>query len=86
LEKKWKKLDGGADDAAKAGKQLTRDQVIEMAIETISTVHSTDFKAGEVEIGIVSESEDEPEKTRGKWRVMDTAEVERHLLAYGEKD
>jgi 20S proteasome subunit alpha 1 len=32
LEKKWKKLDNGtgADDAAKAGKSLTRDQVIEV--------------------------------------------------------
>jgi 20S proteasome subunit alpha 1 len=57
-----------------------------MAIETISTVHSTDFKAGEVEIGIVSTSEDEDPKSRGLWRVMDDAEIERHLIAYGEKD
>ena len=57
-----------------------------MAIEAIATVYSQDFKAGEIEIGIVSSSEEEPEKTRGKWRVMDEAEVERHLLAYAEKD
>ena len=60
--------------------------VIQVAIEAISTVHSTDYKAGEVEIGIISTSEDEPEKTRGQWRVMDKEEVDKWLLAYGEKD
>jgi len=86
LEKKWKKFEGGAEDAAKAGKRLGRNEVIEIAIECISTVLQTDFKSGEVEIGIVSESEDEPEKTRGLWRVFTDSEVEQHLLAYGEKD
>ena len=57
-----------------------------MAIEAISTVHATDFKPGEVEIGIVSDGEDELVDQRGQWRVMDEAEVERHLLAYAEKD
>jgi len=88
LEKKWKKLDGGkgADEPVAAGKTLGRAEVVEMAIEAISTVHATDFKAGEVEIGIVSDAEEESPKTRGQWRVMDEAEVERHLLAYAEKD
>jgi 20S proteasome subunit alpha 1 len=88
LEKKWKRLEGGnaGEDAAGAGRQLNRNQVIEMAIEALSTVHSTDYKAGEVEISIVSTSEDEPAATRGKWRVFDDEEVERHLIAYGEKD
>ena len=57
-----------------------------MAIEAISTVHATDYKPGEVEIGIVSDAEDEDPKTRGQWRVMPEDEVERHLLAYAEKD
>ena len=57
-----------------------------MAIEAISTVHATDFKPGEVEIGIVSDSDDEAAEQRGQWRVMDEAEVESHLLAYAEKD
>ncbi|TFK56277.1 20S proteasome subunit [Heliocybe sulcata] len=88
LEKKWKKLDGGkgADEPAQAGKTLGRAEVVEIAIEAISTVHATDFKAGEVEIGIVSDAEEESPKTRGQWRVMEEAEVERHLLAYAEKD
>lgn len=57
-----------------------------MAIEAISTVHATDFKPGEVEIGIVSEAEEEDVKTRGTWRVLPEDEVEEHLLAYAEKD
>ncbi|KAI0314528.1 proteasome subunit iota [Amylostereum chailletii] len=88
LEKKWKKLSGGrgADDASEAGKNLSRSEVIEMAIEALSTVHATDYKPGEVEIGIVSSSEEEPEKGRGQWRVMGVDEIEQHLLAYAEKD
>jgi 20S proteasome subunit alpha 1 len=57
-----------------------------MAIEALSTVYSTDYKAPEVEIGIVSTSEKEPIKTRGKWRTMGLVEIEHHLIAYGEKD
>ncbi|KAH7924841.1 N-terminal nucleophile aminohydrolase [Leucogyrophana mollusca] len=88
LEKRWKKLDNGAgaDDAARAGKNLARAQVIEIAIEAMSTVHATDYKPGEIEIGIVSNADDENAKTRGLWRVMDETEVEEHLLAYAEKD
>ncbi|KAG1729073.1 20S proteasome subunit [Suillus paluster] len=88
LEKKWKKLDKGkgADDAGAAGKKLSRAEVIEIAIEAMSTVHATDYKAGEIEIGIVSTAEEEDPKTRGEWRVMDETEVERYLLAYAEKD
>jgi len=85
LEKKWKKLAGNSDPAD-LGKTLSRGQVIELAIETISTVHSTDYKSGEVEIGLVSWSEDELPESRGQWRVMSEEEVEKHLVAYGEKD
>lgn len=40
LEKKWKKLDsgGGADDAAKAGKTLSRSEVIEVRLKIVSTL------------------------------------------------
>lgn len=57
-----------------------------MAVEIMSTVHATDYKPGEIEIGIVSDSAEEDSKTRGKWRVMGEAEIEQHLLAYAEKD
>ncbi|KAF8530603.1 20S proteasome subunit [Hysterangium stoloniferum] len=88
LEKKWKRLAGGSGDvdAQVVGVKLGKAEVIDVAVEAISTVHATDFKAGEVEIGIISTAEDEDVKTRGMWRVMDTDEVERWLLAYGEKD
>lgn len=58
----------------------------QMAIEAMSTVHATDYKSGEIEIGIVSNAPEEDEKTKGLWRVMDEAEIEEHLLAYAEKD
>lgn len=88
LEKKWKKLNGGAgaDDAAAAGKTLSRSEVIEMAIEGLATVYSQDFKSGEVEIGIVSLADEEDAKTRGLWRVMSEQEIEGHLLALAERD
>lgn len=57
-----------------------------MAIEAMATVHATDYKPGEVEMGIVSTAEGEAKATRGKWRVMGVDEVEKHLLAYAEKD
>ena len=57
-----------------------------MAIEAMSIVHATDYKPGEIEIGIVSNSEEENERVRGLWRVMGESEIEEHLLAYAEKD
>ncbi|KAJ4487699.1 nucleophile aminohydrolase [Lentinula aciculospora] len=88
LEKKWKKLDNGrgADDPVAAGQKLSRAEVIEMAIEAMSTVHGVDYKPSEIEIGIVSTSPEEDVKTQGLWRTMDEAEIEKHLLAYAEKD
>ena len=59
---------------------------MQLAIEAMSTVHATDYKPGEIEIGIVSDGDDEDPKKRGQWRVMEEAEVEKHLLAYAEKD
>lgn len=84
LEKKWKKLNAGQgqDDPGAAGRTLARDTVIEMAIEAMSTVHGTDYKPAEIEMGITSTADGE----EGAWRVMDEAEVERHLLAYAERD
>ncbi|KAF8831085.1 hypothetical protein HHX47_DHR1000320 [Lentinula edodes] len=88
LEKKWKKLDNGrgADDPIAAGQKLSRAEVIEMAIEAMSTVHGVDYKPSEIEIGIVSTSPEEDVKTQGSWRTMDESEIEKHLLAYAEKD
>ena len=57
-----------------------------MAIEAMSIVYAQDFKADELEIGIVSTSDQEPEKSIGLWRVLSFEEVERHLLDYSERD
>jgi 20S proteasome subunit alpha 1 len=39
-----------------------------------------------VEIGIVSNSEEEDEETRGLWRTLGEKERDEHLSAYAEKD
>lgn len=57
-----------------------------MAIEAMATVHGVDYKPSEIEIGIVSTSPEEDVKTQGLWRIMDDDEIEKHLLAYAEKD
>jgi 20S proteasome subunit alpha 1 len=58
----------------------------QMAIEAMSVVHATDYKPGEIEIGIVSNGDEEDVDSRGTWRVMSESEVERHLMMYAEKD
>ncbi|KZO94825.1 N-terminal nucleophile aminohydrolase [Calocera viscosa TUFC12733] len=86
LEKRWKKLEGEPDVA---GLTLGRTEVIEMAIESISSVLATDFKPGEIEIGIVSTAETaegKEGKGAGLWRVMDDAEKDYWLTKVGEKD
>lgn len=61
-----------------------------MAIETLSTVLATDFKATEIEIGLSSTSADEAAVAKGlapgRWRTMDEAEVNEWLVRVGEKD
>ncbi|KAF8883133.1 nucleophile aminohydrolase, partial [Infundibulicybe gibba] len=45
LGKKWKKLDSGrcAGDATSSGENLSREVVVEVLIEAISTVHAMDY-------------------------------------------
>lgn len=63
-----------------------------MAIETLSTVLATDFKATEIEIGVSSTSADEQAVegvmglAPGRWRVMGEAERNEWLVRVGEKD
>lgn len=62
-----------------------------MAIECLSTVCATDFKASEIEIGISSTSADEPAKNgkagaSGMFRQMDEEERGEWLVRVGEKD
>lgn len=62
-----------------------------MAIECLSSVCATDFKASEIELGISSTSPDEPNsfgKTGGEGLFRQMAEEERNewLVRVGEKD
>ncbi|KAK1925101.1 nucleophile aminohydrolase [Papiliotrema laurentii] len=85
LEKRWKTLE--ADK-----KTLDRADVIETAIECLSSVCATDFKASEIEIGISSTSPDEPNPDgpglggTGKFRQMGEEERGEWLVRVGEKD
>ena len=64
----------------KAGKsELGKEETIQMAINCLSTVLSADFKASEIEVGVVSV--DEP-----AFRPLNEQEIEGHLTAIAEKD
>jgi 20S proteasome subunit alpha 1 len=59
----------------------------------LSSVCATDFKAGEIEIGISSTSPDEPNHEgakgmggSGRFRQMDEKERDEWLVRVGEKD
>lgn len=68
LEKKLKKK-----------QNFTDDEAIQLAINCLSTTLSADFKAAEVEVGVVS-------KDNPKFRVLTESEIEAHLTAIAEKD
>ncbi|KAL1919928.1 uncharacterized protein VTP21DRAFT_1860 [Calcarisporiella thermophila] len=59
--------------------QLNLDDTIELAITTLSSVLSADFKANEIEIGLVTE--DNP-----KFRTLSETEIDEHLQRLSEKD
>lgn len=59
-----------------------------MAIECLSSICATDFKASEIELGISSLSPDEKhvEGQDGRFRQMDERERDEWLIKVGEKD
>lgn len=71
-------------------KVLERADVIEIAIECLSSVCATDFKASEIEIGISSTSPDESSTDgkpgSGRFRQMSEEERGEWLVRVGEKD
>ena len=84
LEKKWKTLETEK-------KTLDRTGAIETAIECLSTICATDFKATEIEIGISSTSPEEPNESgalggTGRFRQMGEEERGEWLVRVGEKD
>jgi len=63
------------------------EEVVELAITTLSTVLSADFKKNELEIGIVGGpiAEDEDE-TSPEFRTLTEEEIDERLQAIAEKD
>lgn len=68
LEKKFKK-----------NPALDMDDTIELAITTLSTVLAVDFKASEVEVGLVT-------KEQPEFRTLSVEEIDDHLQRIVEKD
>nr|ACO15186.1 Proteasome subunit alpha type-6 [Caligus clemensi] len=69
LEKKLKK----------ASEELSGEETIQMAINCLCNIHSTEFKASEIEVGVVTS--DQP-----GFRVLKEEEVDAHLVAIAERD
>jgi len=68
LEKKYKKTD-----------KYTTEETIQLAIQCLCTVLSSDLKPSEMEIGVVSTAQPE-------FRILNEQEVEQHLTALSEKE
>jgi len=87
LEKQYKKTGRNNPES------FDRNQLIELAITTLSTVLSVDFKATELEIGICEEpkytekeiatSENPPSQT-GEFKLLTTEEIDQRLQSIAE--
>lgn len=63
------------------------EEVVELAITTLSTVLSVDFKKNEIEVGIVGGPEPGEEgKTTTQFRTLTEEEIDERLQAISEKD
>jgi 20S proteasome subunit alpha 1 len=100
LEKKWKTFETSKTVLDRAGvievsnclgSRVDKADAPQAAIECLSSVCATDFKASEIEIGISSTSADEPSTNggkggEGKFRQMGEEERGEWLVRVGEKD
>lgn len=59
---------------------FSEDETIQTAIGALQNVLGEDFKASEIQVGIVSTS------TERKFKELSTAEIDEHLVAISERD
>lgn len=59
--------------------ELSYDDTVMLAIQTLQSVLSQDFKSNEIEVGVVTTKD-------RKFRVLDDSEVDKFLTAIAEKD
>ena len=63
------------------------EDIVELAISTLSTVLSMDFKKGEIEIGIVGGPDPHKKGSRtNEFRALTEEEIEERLQSIAEKD
>ena len=65
----------------KSNPTLSRDDTIQTAVAALQAVLSEDFKATEIEVGVVSSA-----GPSAAFRVLSTEEVEEHLTAISERE
>lgn len=63
----------------KTNKEWNEEETIQIAIDCLQTVLSTDFKANELEVAVVSEK-------NSKFRKLSEKEIDDHLVSLAEKD
>jgi len=90
LEKKMKQYlpggTGGAGASSSGGKKtLTLEQAIRMGISALQSVLSEDFKASQIEVGIIS-STSTTDGTSPTFRKLTEEEIDEHLVAISERD
>lgn len=71
-------LEKALKGSSTAATPLTTDETIRMGIGVFQSLLSTDFRADEIEIGLVTKG--------SRFRVLTSSEVDAHLTAIAEKD